>query len=141
MISKNKKIALCALLTALLLAIMLFTLLPSYFITPIKKYIHIKTGHKLAYFTLTALLVFIFRVTTKYTSCFIYCISLLLATGFGALLEVGQRFTLTREGNIKDVVINFMGGVIAICVCFVCELLYTGIKHLKILYKNRRIRT
>ena len=139
MILKNKKISLYVILAGLLIAIMLFTLLPSYFITPIKRYIHIKTGHKLAYFTLTTLLIVIFRVTTtNYSRCFAYCMALILATGFGALLEIGQRFTLTREGNVKDVVINFMGGVIAICLCFAFESLYWGIKHLKILYKSRK---
>ncbi len=78
----------------------------------------------MAYFTLTALLTFIFRTTTQYKRFSAYCAALLLATSFGALLELGQRFTLTREGSIKDVGINFIGGAIASCLCLTCELGY-----------------
>lgn len=55
-----------------------------------------------------------------------YLIVVLCVTAYGALMEVLQRFfTLTRSGEMADVLADFIGALLGVMIVLVCRRLFT----------------
>jgi VanZ family protein len=66
-----------------------------------------KIGHFVAYFGASLLFYLAFR--TRFKKIDIYAV--LFATGYGALMELGQLFVPGRDCSLGDVAINFSGAL------------------------------
>jgi hypothetical protein len=123
-----KNILLCILCFIVILLIIMLSVLPARLLYPIRGYINIKTGHKIAYFTLTLIIVAFLRISLKIKPIQAYFYTLLFSTSLGAFLELCQVFSVTRGGTLKDIAINFSGACIGILFCFYFELFYGVLK-------------
>lgn len=69
--------------------------------------------------------VYIGRTRTSY-----YLLTCALATLYGAMMELLQRFcTLTRSGDITDLLADFLGTLVGICIVFAITSLLKKSKH------------
>lgn len=92
------------------------TLIPSKLLVPIKRIIHIKNGHILAYTVFSFFFVLTLEANCNKTIRSKILLTILYASLLGAILEVFQTFTATRGGHIKDIYINLKGIIAGIAI-------------------------
>ena len=121
-----------AALLAVITFIFLLTLLPAPLIRPVRKYIHIKTGHRLAYAVLSLVLLAFLRTAASIKPVLAYIYTLVLATVFGAFLEACQYISTTREGDVNDIIINLTGALAGTALALVTEYIICFVNNIKI---------